>query len=91
MQMVEIFALGRSRNQDFLNAAAQMLLGIIRVGEQPGRLHDNIDAEIFGQSIPSPGSALLEHPDALLVDRNAVGIERNLVGRFPRTESYFNR
>jgi hypothetical protein len=85
----EVLVLGRSRDDDLLRAAGDVGARLRGVGEQPGRLDDDVGAEVG----PGQGTrvALGEGLEGLAVDADLVLGVRDLAGQRPRIESYFSR
>jgi hypothetical protein len=67
---------GRSRDEDLLSAGVDVLLGEVGLGEEAGRLDDDVDTQL------APGKVgrvpLGERLDLLAVDRDAVVIEADV-------------
>ncbi len=72
----DVFILRRSRDDDLLDGAAQMLFGIVRVGETAGRFHHNLNA----QRLPVQQRRVLLREDLYLlaVDDNGVAFGLNV-------------
>ena len=73
----DVFILRRSRDDDFLHRPAQMLLGVVGIGEAAGRFDHDLRAHGFPRQ--RGRIFFFEYLDGLAVDRNAVGAGGNLV------------
>ena len=86
----DVLVLGRRRDDDLLGAAVDVRPGLGRVGEQAGRLDDDVDAEVAPRQ--RRRVALGEDPHGLAVDDDAR--RRSYVTsprQRPRIESYLSR
>ena len=75
----------------FFAPAVEVLGGVVAVGEEAGRLDDDVDAEVAPRQ--RGGVALGEHLELLAVDdagRRRVDLDRR-PGTGPRIESYLSR
>jgi hypothetical protein len=82
-------SLGRGGDDDLLGAAVDVGLGLGGVGEEAGRLDDDVGADAGPVQVGRV--ALGEDLEGLAVDRDRVVVEGDLAGRRPRTESYLSR
>ena len=77
----DVLALGRRGDDDLLRAAGEVLGGVLAVGEEAGRLDDDVDAEVAPRA-GRPGSRSARTLQLLAVDDQAgvVGLDRARVG-----------
>ena len=62
----EVFTRSRSGNDDLLGASRNVCAGLVSVGEEPGGLDDNVNAERRPREVT--GIALGKHRDLLAID-----------------------
>ena len=77
-----VLTLGGSRDDDLLGTGGDVTLGLLRVGEQTGRLDDDIDAEVLPRQ--TFRAARAHHLDLVAVDHDDVVVlelRRGLLGR----------
>src|SRR5580658_934216 len=75
----EVFVFSGCGDDDFFHAAAQMLFGVVGIGEVAGRLDDDLRSDgIPGQS---GGIFFFEDFYDFAIDRNAVGSGGDFIGQ----------
>src|SRR5690606_11132772 len=75
----QVFVFRRGADDDFLDAAPQMGLGQVGVGENTRGLHHDVYAQLIPGDVV--GLPLLENPHVAAVHGQAVFLDRHLVGQ----------
>ena len=86
----DVLALGRRGDDDLLRAAVEVLGGVLAVGEEAGRLDDDVDAEVAPRQL-APGRARRAPAARRRRRRCRCRSTSTVPGYGPRIESYLSR